>query len=86
MPGGALEQEEGTSTTTTTAASSSSAASQWFVGRKLQEHRGAFVLEHPMEHGMVQGWDAMEVLWEVRFLVVCATVVVGRRVGTWGRV
>lgn len=40
--------------------------SQYFCGEKLDEHRGAFYLESPMEHGAVQGWDAMERLWEVR--------------------
>jgi actin-related protein len=69
MPGGALEVDESqttTSTTTTAATTSSSSAQQWFVGRKLQEHRGAFLLEHPMDNGMIKNWDAMEVLWEVR--------------------
>jgi len=56
MPGGALEQED---------AGNTSSSSKYFVGRKLQEHRGAFLLEHPMADGVVQGWDAMEVLWEV---------------------
>jgi hypothetical protein len=53
MPGGALELDQGSSI---------------FVGPKLDEHRGAFVLEHPMDKGMVTdgGWDAMERLWEVR--------------------
>ena len=38
------------------------------VGKKLDEHRGAFVLEYPMDKGAVtdNGWDAMERLWEVR--------------------
>ncbi|EED90032.1 actin-related protein centractin-like protein [Thalassiosira pseudonana CCMP1335] len=38
----------------------------YFVGRKLDEHRGAFLLEYPMERGSVVdgGWDAMELLWE----------------------
>lgn len=53
MPGGALEAAE------------AAGEGQIFCGRKLQEHRGAFILEHAMEHGMVQGWDAMEILWEV---------------------
>lgn len=56
MPGGALETE-GTE-------------SALFCGRKLEEHRGAFILEQPMQNGIVQGWDAMEVLWEVRVCVV----------------
>lgn len=51
MPGGALEQE---------------GPSSFYVGRKLDEHRGAFRLEYPMEKGCVTdgGWDAMENVWE----------------------
>ena len=60
MPGGALETE--------TASGTAAAEQVLFCGRKLEEHRGAFILEQPMEHGIVQGWDAMEVLWEVRFV------------------
>ncbi|GKY91535.1 hypothetical protein MPSEU_000126900 [Mayamaea pseudoterrestris] len=50
MPGGALEQE----------------GSSIYVGQKLDEHRGAFLLEYPMDKGAVldSGWDAMEALWE----------------------
>jgi actin-related protein len=57
MPGGALETESATSI---------------FVGRKLDEHRGAFYLEYPMDKGAVTetGWDAMERLWEVSIYVV----------------
>jgi actin-related protein len=52
MPGGALESEEGSSI---------------YVGPKLDEHRGAFFVEYPMENGSVNdnAWDAMERLWEV---------------------
>ena len=52
MPGGALEADHGSST---------------FVGRKLDDHRGSFILEYPMDKGAVVdgGWDAMESLWEV---------------------
>ena len=41
--------------------------SSYFLGRKLDEHRGAFLLEYPMERGCVVdgGWDAMELLLEV---------------------
>jgi hypothetical protein len=53
MPGGALE------------ADASAAQSTMLCGPKLDEHRGAFLLEYPMEAGVVQSWDAMEVLWEV---------------------
>lgn len=51
MPGGALEQE----------------SSSIYVGQKLDEHRGAFLVEYPMDKGAVadNGWDAMEALWEV---------------------
>lgn len=53
MPGGALEEV--------------SSSTGPFVGRKLDEHRGAFYLEYPMDQGAVTetGWDAMERLWEV---------------------
>jgi hypothetical protein len=57
MPGGALEADKDLSS-----------PSSIFVGRKLDEHRGAFLLEYPMDKGYVSdgGWDAMERLWEVR--------------------
>lgn len=56
MPGGALENDQ------------ELGPSSMFVGRKLDEHRGAFLLEYPMDKGAVTetGWDAMECLWEVR--------------------
>jgi centractin len=59
MPGGALEADKDLSS-----------PSSIFVGRKLDEHRGAFLLEYPMDKGYVSdgGWDAMERLWEVRRL------------------
>jgi centractin len=57
MPGGALEADQ-----------ELGGPSSVFVGRKLDDHRGAFYLEHPMDKGAVteNGWDAMERLWEVR--------------------
>jgi centractin len=60
MPGGALEAEE------------ASGGGGPFLGRKLDEHRGAFYLEYPMDQGAVtnSGWDAMERLWEVRYVFV----------------
>jgi hypothetical protein len=56
MPGGALETEQNLS-----------GPSSIFVGKKLDEHRGSFILEYPMDKGHVVdgGWDAMESLWEV---------------------
>ena len=56
MPGGALETEQ-----------SLSGPSSIFVGKKLDDHRGSFILEYPMDKGYVVdgGWDAMESLWEV---------------------
>lgn len=84
MPGGALEGEERRVTTTSTARgkSSSSGVSSYFVGRKLDEHRGAFYLEYPMERGRVVegGWGAMELLWEVSciaLLLFCYSVEIG---------
>lgn len=61
MPGGALEQDQEFSGPTSV-----------FVGRKLDEHRGAFLLEFPMDKGRVVdgGWDAMERVWEVRDVIV----------------
>jgi hypothetical protein len=57
MPGGALETEQ-----------SLTGPSSIFVGKKLDKHRGSFILEYPMDKGHVVdgGWDAMESLWEVR--------------------
>lgn len=65
MPGGALEGEE-QRTSGKSRSKSGGAVTSYFVGRKLDEHRGAFLLEHPMERGRVVdgGWDAMELLWE----------------------
>jgi centractin len=34
-----------------------------FVGAKLQEHRGAFRVSYPMEHGVVVDWADMERVW-----------------------
>jgi hypothetical protein len=85
MPGGALEGEEHRVTKTTSVGGgrktsslspSTSAGggvgvgiSSYFVGRKLDEHRGAFLLERPIVRGRVVdgGWDAMELIWEVSF-------------------
>ena len=78
MPGGALEGEERRLTTTTGGKSRSGTATRslaagvgitsYFVGRTLDDHRGAFLLDYPMERGRVVdgGWDAMELLWEGR--------------------
>ena len=54
MPGGALESEQ-------------EGPSSVFVGQKLDEHRGAFLLEYPMDKGAVADgrWDAMEKIWDV---------------------
>jgi hypothetical protein len=59
MPGGALETEQ-----------TLSGPSSIFVGRKLDDHRGSFILEYPMDKGYVVdgGWDAMESLWEVSLI------------------
>jgi len=35
----------------------------YFVGPKVEEHRGALLLSHPMEHGVVHNWSDMEKIW-----------------------
>ena len=35
-----------------------------FVGNKADEHRGAMILNYPMEHGIVKNWGDMERLWQ----------------------
>ncbi len=70
MPGGALEgEEQRTSGKLSRSAKSGGGGgpASYFVGRKLDEHRGAFLLEYPIERGCVVdgGWGAMELLWEV---------------------
>ena len=78
MPGGALEgEEQRTSGKSSTRSSSAGGITSYFVGRKLDEHRGAFILDYPVEGGSVVdgGWDAMELLWEVSSCVVNAIVV-----------
>ena len=66
MPGGALEGEE-TKSSTLGKNRQAGGTTSYYVGRKLDEHRGAFLLEYPMDRGKVVdgGWDAMELLWEV---------------------
>lgn len=61
MPGGALEREQQGPTSV-------------FVGSKLDDHRGAFVLDYPMDKGRVVdgGWNAMERVWEVSRRPYCA--------------
>ena len=61
MPGGALETDQ--------------ESRSIFVGRKLDDHRGAFLLEYPMDKGSVtdNGWDAMEALWQVGIPIVGKT-------------
>ena len=74
MPGGALgaSSAEDTAinintTTSTTSYSTNSAATSVFVGKKLDDHRGAFILDYPMDKGCVTdgSWDAMEHIWNV---------------------
>lgn len=68
MPGGALEHDLSSSASASIAASTTSAdrPTSIFVGSKLDEHRGAFHLDYPMDRGHVLpgGWDAMEKIYE----------------------
>jgi centractin len=34
-----------------------------FVGKKAEEYRGLLRIKYPMEHGVVDNWDDMEILW-----------------------
>ena len=67
MPGGALEREQ-------------EGPSSVFVGQKLDEHRGAFLLEYPMDKGaVVDGrWDAMEKIWDVSSFIVLMCIYFNR--------
>ncbi len=78
MPGGALEASNAEDTTTITTSttnrtsklsSSSSTTTSVFVGKKLDDHRGAFILDYPMDKGCVMDgcWDSMEMIWNVSF-------------------
>lgn len=64
MPGGALEQD--LTSSSSSQITSAAGPTSIFVGSKLDEHRGAFVLDYPMDKGHVVpgGWDAMEKIWE----------------------
>lgn len=65
MLGGALE--EGTSSSSNTGGERiHHTPTSIFVGKQLDEHRGSFLLEYPMDKGYVSegGWNAMEQLWE----------------------
>mmetsp|Transcript_20292 Transcript_20292/g.30108 ORF Transcript_20292/g.30108 Transcript_20292/m.30108 type:complete len:401 (+) Transcript_20292:28-1230(+) len=65
MPGGALESDK-----------ELAGPSSVFVGDKLDEHRGAFILEYPMDKGTVLDgkWDAMEQVWDHTFSSLNAQV------------
>ena len=38
--------------------------SDFFVGQKAVDHRGALLLSYPMDHGVVQNWSDMEKIWQ----------------------
>jgi centractin len=61
MPGGSLEGLEHLSS-----GKHSSSVASYFIGKTLDDHRGAFLLHHPLHRGQVAngGWDAMELLLE----------------------
>ena len=76
MPGGALESTAAedsavaTTSTSTTSSSGKNKSSSIFVGNTLEDHRGAFILDYPMEKGcVVDGcWEYMETIWNVSVL------------------
>ena len=38
-----------------------------YVGEEAQQKRGILILKYPLEHGIVQNWDAMERVWKHTF-------------------
>eukprot|EP01094_Clydonella_sp_ATCC50884_P016621 TRINITY_DN2763_c0_g1_i1.p1 TRINITY_DN2763_c0_g1~~TRINITY_DN2763_c0_g1_i1.p1 ORF type:complete len:398 (+),score=74.88 TRINITY_DN2763_c0_g1_i1:197-1390(+) len=60
MPGG-LEEER--SSRATTMRSSGTSDDIVLVGERANDLRGLLRLEYAMEHGRVQNWEAMEMLW-----------------------
>mmetsp|Transcript_3131 Transcript_3131/g.4171 ORF Transcript_3131/g.4171 Transcript_3131/m.4171 type:complete len:435 (+) Transcript_3131:95-1399(+) len=66
MPGGALEGDDGTTSSSAVTSTHKNGPTSTFVGSKLEDHRGAFILDYPMDRGcVVEGyWDAMETIWE----------------------
>ena len=86
MPGGALESTSADETNITASSSkssksSSSSPSSVFVGKKLDDHRGAFIIDYPMDKGCVrdgeQNWEYMELLWNVSVVLYVVSTVYG---------
>lgn len=40
---------------------------QSYVGDQAQGKRGILTLEYPIEHGIINNWDAMEMIWHHTF-------------------
>lgn len=38
-----------------------------FVGKPVQDHRGALTLHHPMEHSTITSWSDMETVWSYTY-------------------
>ena len=36
---------------------------EYFVGERVQEHRGVLKIDYPLEHGIVKNWEDMEKVW-----------------------
>jgi hypothetical protein len=72
MPGGALEQSSEDAGGNN---DSSNSPTSVFVGDKLNDHRGAFIVDYPMDKGcVVDGcWDYMETIWNVSIYIVSGT-------------
>ena len=68
MPGGALDgmsisRETRDNSIGTSARISGNSNSNVFVGNIVHQHRGAFKINYPMEHGIVTNWADMERVW-----------------------
>lgn len=38
-----------------------------YVGDEAQAKRGILTVEYPIEHGIINNWDAMEMIWHHTF-------------------
>ena len=39
----------------------------YYIGEEAQQKRGILMMKYPLEHGIVQNWDHMEMIWRHTF-------------------
>mmetsp|Transcript_17904 Transcript_17904/g.52317 ORF Transcript_17904/g.52317 Transcript_17904/m.52317 type:complete len:379 (-) Transcript_17904:181-1317(-) len=47
---------------------------EYFVGDRVQEHRGILKIDYPMEHGIVRDWQDMERVWTYVYSKDCLNI------------